>query len=225
MGLRKTRIGRFIERGFWSLQSAIWDQPIKGGVHHTRVEALLSWVGSGLQRRSRILDLGCATGEIAVRLAGLGHEVCALDLSPRMLELARRRPGSEAVRFMEADLAMGLPESLGTFDAVLLLGLLQCVPDPQRVVREAATHLAPGGVLFVEVKRSPEREVVPSSAGGLSGRGLRAMKARASRSTWIHRFDITTVISMLTAADLAAEVANAPAPWLRLIGLSSNPDA
>jgi len=220
LGLRTTRIGRAIERGFWSLQSAIWDQPIEGGAHHERVEALLSWVGSGLRGPGRILDLGCATGEIAVRLAALGHQVCALDLSPRMLELARRRPGSETVRFVEADLALGLPESLGTFDAVLLLGLLQCVPSPQSVVREAAARLAPGGLLFVEVKPSPEGGVVPSG-GSLGGRALRAAKAKASRSAWVHRFDITTLASVLRAADLSVEVADGPAPWLRLIGRAS----
>lgn len=209
MGLRNTRIGRVIERGFWSLQSAIWDQPIKGGVHQNRVEALLSWVGSSLGRRDRVLDLGCATGEFAVRLASLGHEVCALDLSPRMLEFARRKSGCETVRFVQADLAKGLPESLGTFDAVLLFGVLQCVPDPKRVVDEAATHLARGGLLFVEVKKSPEREVVQSSGGGAKGWALRTTKAMGSRSAWVHRFDIPTLASMLTAAGLAAEVVDA----------------
>ena len=48
------------------------------------------------QPGERALDLACGTGDIAYRLAGAGARVCGLDITPRMLQLARakiqRRP-------------------------------------------------------------------------------------------------------------------------------------
>ena len=39
----------------------------------------------------RALDLACGTGDIAYRLAGSGAQVCGLDITPRMLQLARAK--------------------------------------------------------------------------------------------------------------------------------------
>src|SRR2546430_6312269 len=59
------------------------------------VEAL-SWIlgpGRGLQ----VLDLGAGTGKLAAVAAELGHHVIAVDPSPEMLEVCRRRPGIDTM--------------------------------------------------------------------------------------------------------------------------------
>jgi magnesium-protoporphyrin O-methyltransferase len=52
--------------------------------------ALLSWLPKDLAGR-RVLDAGCGTGALAIELAGRGADVVAIDLSPRLVELARAR--------------------------------------------------------------------------------------------------------------------------------------
>ncbi|WP_235826472.1 class I SAM-dependent DNA methyltransferase [Candidatus Frankia alpina] len=52
---------------------------------------------------SRILDAGCGTGRVAIRLAELGHRCVGVDADPSMLEVARDR--SAAVSWVLADLA------------------------------------------------------------------------------------------------------------------------
>ena len=52
---------------------------------------------------SSIIDLGCGTGLLACELAGRGHQVTGVDPSPAMLEVARRRPGGELVRWVQGD--------------------------------------------------------------------------------------------------------------------------
>lgn len=103
--------------------------------------------------RSRILDVGCGTAEMAVAAAGRwpGASVEATDVSAGMLALAARtvgragEPGSR-VRLAQAP-ADRLPYPDGTFDVVLAAFVLQLVPSRPRALREMRRVLRPGGRL------------------------------------------------------------------------------
>lgn len=91
----------------------------------------------------RALDVGCGTGEFAERVRDeLGAEVCAVDISSRMVELTAAR-GIDA---QVAD-AQHLPFDEGSFDCVVANWVLYHVPDLDRAVEEAHRVLAPGGRL------------------------------------------------------------------------------
>jgi 2-polyprenyl-3-methyl-5-hydroxy-6-metoxy-1,4-benzoquinol methylase len=82
----------------------------------------------------RVLDIGCGPGRYAVSAAERGADVVGIDISPAMLELARRRARergvSERCRFVEADFDAYEPG--GRFDIVLMVGFVEYRPDPQR---------------------------------------------------------------------------------------------
>ena len=68
----------------------------------------------------RALDLACGTGDIAYRLAGSGAQVCGLDITPRMLQLARaKQPVVEVPASTETDEAPHPPgattENIGQY--------------------------------------------------------------------------------------------------------------
>src|SRR6185436_9054989 len=66
----------------------------------------------------RALDLASGTGDIAFALAERGWRVAALDLTHRMLQLARGKPSAAAaLGFVTADM-MALPFPDETFDLV-----------------------------------------------------------------------------------------------------------
>ena len=52
---------------------------------------------------SRVLDAGCGTGRVAIRLAELGYDVTGTDVDPSMLAVARER--APDLRWVEADLS------------------------------------------------------------------------------------------------------------------------
>src|SRR3954453_13501236 len=62
--------------------------------------------------RSKVLDVGCGTGEHTILLTRLGYDVVGIDFAPNRIEQARanRAGGRGAVRFEVAD-AMNLGES------------------------------------------------------------------------------------------------------------------
>jgi SAM-dependent methyltransferase len=96
----------------------------------------------------RVLVPGCGFGEDAIRLAALGAEVHASDLSPELLEIARRRAarmGLPEIRFdaMPAE-ALSYPDDF--FDLVYFNDILHH-SDILAAAAEAQRVLKPGGTV------------------------------------------------------------------------------
>jgi ubiquinone/menaquinone biosynthesis C-methylase UbiE len=96
----------------------------------------VSWLIDRLRPGARVLDVGCGTGVPATRqLTGAGAQVTGIDISPVMLEIARRNV-PEAT-FVEMD-AMDASPALGEFDAVVAFFSLLMLPRaeiPQALAR------------------------------------------------------------------------------------------
>ncbi|MBI2191278.1 MAG: methyltransferase domain-containing protein [Planctomycetes bacterium] len=105
---------------------------------------------------SRALDLGCGTGFWGLRLAKSGYRVTLLDISPKMLDVARRKAEEAGllarVDFVQADLCdlSELPDARYAF-AVAEGDPLSYAADPARAAREVARLLIPGGILAASV--------------------------------------------------------------------------
>jgi SAM-dependent methyltransferase len=115
-----------------------------------------------LKPRQRVLDLGTGTGAVAVaaaRLVGPAGKVTAVDISPDMLTLARRRlveSGHANVDFREGR-AEQLPVDDRSFDALLASLSLMYAIDRAAAVREMKRVLRPGGRVVAAVWAGAER--------------------------------------------------------------------
>ena len=111
-------------------------------------------------RGRRALDLATGTGDIALALAAQGADVVGLDITHRMIELARRKPaGLGSVRFLVGDM-LALPFPNGSFDVVTIGYGLRNVPDLGTALDEVARVLKPGGrVLSLDFNRPGNRLV------------------------------------------------------------------
>lgn len=82
---------------------------------------LLSWLPDDL-RGHRVLDAGCGTGALAAEAARRGADVVAIDLSPKLVELARQRMPQSLLHgsldFRSGDM---LDPQLGKFDHVVAM--------------------------------------------------------------------------------------------------------
>lgn len=92
-----------------------------------------------------ILECGCGSGLILERLATFARQAKGIDLSPKMLEIARSR---------ELDVREGsvteLPFDDASFDVTCAFKLLAHVPDIGKALSEMARVTRPGGVVLAE---------------------------------------------------------------------------
>jgi hypothetical protein len=115
-------------------------------------DVLLAETGVGAGRS--VLDIGCGSGEMLVRARDLGAQVAGVDITPGLLEIARRRLPDADLWYADME---RLPAADGRFDVVLGLNAFQFAGDPLRALAEAARVCRAGGQVAIGMFAEPER--------------------------------------------------------------------
>jgi SAM-dependent methyltransferase len=93
----------------------------------------------------RLLEVGCGNGHFLEVARDRGWEVCGTELSRPHVERARAK-GLEVV---PTDIVKGEVFAERRFDLVVVIEVVEHVPDPAALLRAAALRLAPGGWLYL----------------------------------------------------------------------------
>ncbi len=150
-----------------------------------------------------VLDIGCGTGTFACLLAERGLAVTGLDPAAASLELARRKPGADRVRWVHGE-AGDLPPL--QVDLAIMTGNVAQVflTDAEWTAVLLAAHAAlrPGGRLVFETRdpaaqawrewtreRTDERTVVPGAGGLRTWCDLTAVEGELVSFRWTYVFD------------------------------------
>jgi SAM-dependent methyltransferase len=122
---------------------------------------LALWRELAAQAGGRVLELGAGTGRVALDLARAGFDVTAVDRDPELLtELQRRaRAHGTEVAVVHADVRhLELTEHHALIVAPMqLVHLLGGDARRGAMLRSAAAHLAPGGILAAALLADPEQ--------------------------------------------------------------------
>ncbi len=112
------------------------------------------YIFSRFAEHERILDMGCATGKLAIYLSRRGHDVFGADMSFDAIKKAQARDREdppERCGWVNSSAAW-LPFVAKTFDVIILEAVLTLVPRPpdrQRIMNEASRVIKPGGLLYI----------------------------------------------------------------------------
>jgi SAM-dependent methyltransferase len=154
----------------------------------------------------RVLEVGCGWGELAAWIArDTGAEVVAVDLSPRMVELARshgvdtRIGDVQELRFADA-----------SFDVAVAAWMLYHVPDLDRGLAELARVLRPGGRLVAATNSRFHlmelRELVGSGASTLSFARENGSELLGAHFARVTREDVDGTMQFADRSEVAAYV-------------------
>jgi ubiquinone/menaquinone biosynthesis C-methylase UbiE len=101
----------------------------------------------------RLLETACGTGIVTRALAAALPNtvaIAATDLNQPMIDFAKLQPGSERIRWEQAD-AQDLPFPDQTFEVVVCQFGVMFFPNKEKAYREALRVLKPGGRFFFTV--------------------------------------------------------------------------
>jgi SAM-dependent methyltransferase len=169
---------------FWDAAADSFDEEADHGLREPHVKdawaaRLTSWIPGP---PGDVLDIGCGTGSLSLLLAQRGHRVVGIDLSPNMVEHARRKLVSAGfdARVFVGDAADPPPFDC-SFDTVVARHLLWTLPDPFAALRRWTDLSHQGGQLVLIEGRwntpAPDQDYIqpPNSLpwmGGVSAETL-----------------------------------------------------
>jgi SAM-dependent methyltransferase len=123
------------------------------------------WLALARRENGPVVEWGAGTGRIAVPLAAAGHDVTAVEISEMMVEGGKEKGGD--VRWVAGDMRtaeLGRRHGL----AVCAFNSFLCLLTPGDALcflRNAHSHLEPGGLLGIEVSAFSSEELADEPGG------------------------------------------------------------
>ncbi|MDR2261319.1 MAG: bifunctional 2-polyprenyl-6-hydroxyphenol methylase/3-demethylubiquinol 3-O-methyltransferase UbiG [Azoarcus sp.] len=137
-----------------------WDSTSEFKSLHDINPLRLDWI-DGLTKLAgkRVLDIGCGGGILAEGMAARGASVTGIDLSEKILGVARLHLFESG---LDIDYQLAAAEDFaethtGQFDVVTCMEMLEHIPDPASAIAACARLLRPGGqAFFATLNRNPK---------------------------------------------------------------------
>ena len=139
------------------------------------------------QRLGAVLEVGCGTGHMARQLAQRSDRVLAIDLSPKMIEIARARSANIPNLTFELADVMAMNLSAAHFDCIVSMATLHHLPMREAIHRLRAALRGGGALGIIDLVRSDSiAERTRDAAACVGGLLLRSFSttSRALRHAW-----------------------------------------
>ena len=175
------------------------------------LDMLLGKLDASIDPSDHVVEIGCGAGRMTRAIARRAERVTALDVAPRMLEIAREQnPGLENVQWLLGDgtTLAGVPDE--SADVCLSHIVLQHIPDPQITlgyVREMGRVLRPGGRALFQVSNLHELHQRPFHGPRRRWAAVRGRWPRGQRAAaWLgSAVDLDELRAVAAEAGMAVE--------------------
>lgn len=148
---------------------------------------------AGITKGLNVLDVACGTGVLIPDYLARGvKKVTAVDISSKMIEIARSKFSDPRVQFLNADIeTLDFSEA---FDRCVVYNAFPHFPDPRNLIRSLADRLIPGGRLTVA--HSMSREAINAHHDGIASKVSIELMSESELSVIFGGcFDVDTALS------------------------------
>lgn len=138
------------KRTAWTQVGGWYNKIVGEKGHYYHQEVILPGVLRllGLNKTSRLLDLGCGQGILA-RAIPAEINYLGIDLAANLIDEARKMDNNRHHSYAVADVSGDLPIKFSGFSHAAVILALQNIKHPFRVIKNAAIHLNKGGRLVI----------------------------------------------------------------------------
>jgi len=129
----------------WDKLAKNWDTPgVSLGQNDLKI---IERTKKYLNASDAVLDYGCATGSIAIEIANTAKETHGIDISSKMIDIARRKAEERKIKNIDFTKATIFDESLEeeSFDLILAFSILHLAENSTQVIGRINQLLKPGG--------------------------------------------------------------------------------
>lgn len=128
---------------YFNAEAGGWSDHYSGNRHfRTRLETVLGWL-SDKPAGLKLLDYGCGSGVLTRALVEAGHEVIGVDISPGMLEAARKNLAGTSGSYKFEQAGPGFEGGWQTerYDGIISLGVIEYLDEPYKLLQILASRL------------------------------------------------------------------------------------
>ena len=115
----------------------------------------LKFIDNFNKYKGKILDAGCASGELSIALSKNGYDVTGIDLDKEMIEIAESKAGNEKINFINGSISEISALTSGNFDMIICWGNtiphLKNENEIKKFISGSYTLLNSGGVISVQL--------------------------------------------------------------------------
>lgn len=137
------------ELTYWNNDAANYD--VRAKKSHKAYQTILSFIKNEISTDMDILDMGTGTGEIPIGICSNTKSINAIDFSPEMIRIARKKADKKGIKNISFLVEDGnqLNFEDNSFDVILIINLLHIVPEPENIINEAKRLIKKDGRIIV----------------------------------------------------------------------------
>lgn len=134
----------------WDQQAVQWDKRSMQMWDHGSRKDIIPFMNKHLENGSKVIDVGCGSGYGTYKLHETGYDVTGIDISEKMIALAKARFINETVSFYQSDIN-NLSIRDETYDSAMVINVLEWTSNPFQGLTELNRVLKYGGFLCVGI--------------------------------------------------------------------------
>ena len=143
---------------FWDMISNDFDKQTKRfeQMYIKTVENAKKYLNSS----AIVLDYGCGTGTVAIKIADNVKKIHGIDISSKMIDAAKRKASERKIENIDFAQATIFDERYKreSFDVILACNVLHCLEDAQKAMNRMNELLKPGGLVISVTPCSGEKK-------------------------------------------------------------------